>query len=274
MVIPPQVMYFIILTYILLVASFNFQPNTKFNITCISLERSQERKRHIESILSFAKCNYDFFNAVDGNHIITKGKDISEFSRGMDISNYVNRHLDLDRKFHGAAGLKFSSYILLRELEKSSSPKPLLILEDDADLDATFVPEVENMLDKMRDEWDIIILSPSYRIDPSRPYNEETGLTGIKFFTGTYAYLVNGSLKAKKLADFLENCPTNMPIDVLFRAKTLTNEIIGYAFAEPLATHLGDVFHSNIPTSCFVGPVELKNSLYKMAKDQNDRIAN
>ena len=237
-----------------------------FNITCFNLERCKERRNHIDSILTFANCRYNFFNSVDGNMVLTGQKHISEYSEELDISEYFSRQLNMDKKFYGAIGLKLSSYILLRKLEKSGDSKPLLILEDDTDLDAEFVYKVENTLTKMKDPWDIIILSSSYRIDSSRGLNEETGLVGISFFTGTYAYLVNGSKTAKKLADFLEECPPHRPIDVLFRYKTQINEIISYAYANHLATHLGDVFTSTIATSSFVGPAEMKKSLYQTVK--------
>lgn len=248
--------------------SLMIKPNERFDIVCVNLEKDKERKAHMESILSYAKCKYEFFNAVDGHLVLTDQKNISEYSRGLDITYYANTHKFVDEKYHGVVGLKLTSYILYKKLENSGSNKPLLILEDDADLEADFVVRVEDTLSKMGDNWDILILNNNYILkDASVPPDAITGLREIGMFAGTYAYLINGCSTAKKLIDLMDKCSLNRPIDACLGAGCTYSQIKGYAYTTPLATHLGNVFKSNIPTSWFVGPDALNNSLYWLVKN-------
>lgn len=244
----------------------NFKQNTKFDITCVSLARETERRAHINKILTKANCKYKIMDAVYGNFILNGRQNISEYSKDLSVAAYAERHMGAQNKFRGAIGLKLTNYIMMRELERSKSAKPLLILEDDADIEADFVTTVENTLSKMKKEWDIILLTPSFNRDYDRPYDEETGLIGMLFLTGTYGFLINGHVAAKKLADFLEICPVDQPIDNYYGMLCERMDLIGYAYDRHLITHLGNVFQSSIETSWVVYPEQLNNSLYEMTK--------
>lgn len=236
------------------------------------MPNSIRRREHINSILSFSNCEFKIFDAIDGRSVLTGQKLISEYSDSIDLLNYCKKHQGIDKEFYGAVGLKLTSYSLLRDLEKSNDNKPLLILEDDADLEVDFVSKVEETLIKMKKEWDIILLTCPFAADPLRPRDIETGLEGINFFYGTYAYLINGCNSAKKLADLLETCDPALPIDIFFGWKCGNKEIKGYAFTQHIAAHLGNEFESTIETSCFVGHVGLKDSLYWAVKRNSNKI--
>lgn len=243
--------------------------NTKFNITCVSLKREVSRREHINNILSFADTKYRIVNAVDGNEIFSNSENILKYSKNQNFIDYFKKHEDVSENLYGAVGLKLTSYALFREYEELKTEKPLLILEDDVDLELDFVNIIENTLSNMNDNWDIILLTPSYYVDYNRPTNKLTGLRGINFFSGTYAYLINGSRAAKKLADLLENCDPKFPIDFYFGEMSCSRFIIGYAFTTSIATHLGNVFASSIATSDYVGPEKLVNSLYLAELESN-----
>lgn len=251
--------------FILSATVVEMRENSKFDITCISLEREAKRRDHMIRMLDLAGCEFRIFNAVDGNLIISQKKDIKEYCNSLDLTLMVKRHLDLGSRYYGTVGLKLSNYILMRELEQSKSDKPLLILEDDADLEADFVTVIEDMLDKMNKEWDIILLTPRYWADHERPFDENTGLEGMGFFYGTYGMMINGSKSAKKLADFLEVCPPTLPIDDYYGELSKNKKIIGYAFKNQLVTHLGNIFQSTIGTSYPLNPANLKLSLYELS---------
>lgn len=220
--------------------------NTLFDVVCISLARATDRRSYITSFLSSMNLNYRLFNAVDGTAILKKEQHISQYSNGLDMDDMVERHLNVGRKCHGAVGLKFSNYILMNELEKSKNNKPALILEDDVGFDDDLVEIIENMLVKMKEPWDIILLTPSFSPDPSRPLDPETGLKGMIFFYGTYGFIINGYKTAKKLARYLEDCPIRLPIDDYYGALTQQGKLIGYAFEDSLIRHRSDLFKSTI----------------------------
>lgn len=248
------------------ICSVIIKPNEMFDIVVVNLEKNKDRRAHMELILNYAKCKYEFFNAVDGNLILTRQKHISEYSKGFDIGHYVDKHKYVNEKYHGVVGLKLTSYLIYKIMEQSGNTKPLLVLEDDADLEADFVFKLEDMLSKLRDEWDIIILNNNYVLkDNLMPPDGITGLREIGMFAGTYAYLINGCATASKLANLLDICYYTDPIDKCLGAACIYSQIKGYAFTQPLATHLGNIFESNIPTSWYVGPDNLENSLYWMA---------
>lgn len=221
--------------------TYELKPNTSFDIICVNLASEAKRRDHLERMLQYAQCKYRIFSAVDGKALLSGVKSISECT---DLGNYTAKHMHISRKFFGAFGLKATSLIIYREIEKSGSDRPVLILEDDVDLEADFVAEIERMLSRMTDEWDISLLSSVYYNDGSRLASSHTGLKGINFFSGTYAYLVNGARAAGKLARLLENCPPEDPIDFYFGKLSTSKHIHAYAFSRRLATHLGDVFES------------------------------
>jgi GR25 family glycosyltransferase involved in LPS biosynthesis len=244
--------------------------NTDFDIVFINLARERERRAHMNRILSYCKCNYRIFNAVDGNLVFNGKKNINDYSKNYSLAHMVVKHKNTDKKLFGANGVLFSNYIILKELEISKSTKPLLILEDDVDLEVDFVSKVQNTLKSIDHCWDVILLSGDYTKDIKRKHNPKTGLQGSLFFFGMYGFLVNGAKSARKLSLLLENCPIDFQIDIYFGNLAAQGKIKAYAFTTPIASHLGNVFQSTIPTSCHVGPRKLKNSLYAITKKLNN----
>ncbi len=238
--------------------------NTEFDIVCVSLAREIKRKEHLNRILSYCKCNFKIFDAVDGNLVLKGKKNIKDYSKGFDLEGMVEKHKNANARFHGAIGLKLTNHIIMKEIEKSKSIKPVLILEDDADLEADFVLRIQNTLKSIDHDWDIILLSSSYNFDDKRKYNKKTGLRGALFFTGTYGFLINGSKAAKKLSGLLERCPAIQPIDDFYGRESEKGNINVYAFTPHIVSHLGNVFESTIPNSWHVNPIKLQNSLYAL----------
>lgn len=262
----------IFMIHVCLSACLNMITNTKFDISCINLEREADRRMHIDKMLSFANSKYKIFNAVDGCLLLTGKKDITDYIPEYNsnskpiyldsLNKLVEQHKWLSPRYYGTTGLKLSHYIMMKELEGSGNKNPLLILEDDADIEAEFVSIIESSLENMMEEWDIILLTPRYWTDQTRPHNPETKLQGMLFFYGTYGIMVNGAKSAKKIADFIEACPHQLPIDDFYGDLSRSGKLIGYAFTKQLVTHLGDLFPSAIQTSYYLGPAHLNISLY------------
>lgn len=250
---------------ILAVCCINFIRNTKFDISCVSLARETARRVHMNKILSHAGCNYNIFDAVDGEMVLTGRKKITEYSSNIPMGHLINKHINMGPRFHGTTGLKLSHYIMMKQLQNSGSQKPLLILEDDADIEAEFVATVESTISNMKQDWDIILLTPRYWGDHSRPHNPATKLEGMLFFYGTYGFIVNGARAAKKIADFIDVCPPWLPIDDYYGDLSRSGKLIGYAYTKHIVTHLGNIFQSTIATSFPLGPTKLDISLYHAA---------
>ena len=254
---------------------YNIIPNTKFDIVGINLERETARKIHFNKIMAFAKCNYKIFNAVDGEKLKSGEKNISDYCGKIKVT-LNEEEMNLEKKYDGTTGIKLSTYILLREFEELKSDKPLLILEDDVDLEVDFVEMIEQTLSHIDHEWDIILLSKEFRWDSTRPHNPKTGLRGISFFFGLYSILINGQKSAKKFADFIETCPIHLPLDNFYNSILADKKIIGYGYSRYIGTHLGDIFPTCIGTSFFRGPSRLSNSLYTIVNkvESNSKINN
>ena len=63
----------------------------------------------------------------------------------------------------GMVGCKLSHYLNLRRIEISRTKKPVLILEDDVDLEFNFVKKIESVLNKMPEDLDILLISGHYK---------------------------------------------------------------------------------------------------------------
>lgn len=220
--------------------------NRLFDIVCISLVRATDRREYITDFLSSMNLNYRLFNAVDGSAVLRNEQHISQYSNGIDMDCMIRKHLIVSRKFYGAVGLKFSNYILMREIERSESNRPVLILEDDVSFGNDIAEIIEDVIGRINVPWDIILLIPTFFTDPSRPHDSETGLKGMVSFYGTYGFIVDGCKAAKKLADYLEDCPVWHPIDNYYGDLMQQGKIVGYAFADSLVYHRSDLFKSTI----------------------------
>lgn len=265
-------MHILFLLQIAFISCDKFKINSLFDICYVNLERESLRKNHMESLLSTVYCRFSRFNAVDGIDLLENKKSISYYLDPLGLSNIpinISKYSGIDKQLMGMVGCKLSHYINFRRIEKSNSAKPVLVLEDDIDLEADFVDIIEGAIKRAPKDWDIITLTEHYAVDGKKTSLNTPYLHRIGWFVETI-YLVNGARSSKMIADLIElKCSRDCPIDTFLSNESIANTIQAYAFKEKLAIQLRSTFPSAIPNSDPLYPKPLKRSILSvMAKRQ------
>lgn len=269
-------LFTIVFASALQITNYTFKPNESFDIYYVNLESEAKRRTHVETILSAANCNYSRFNAVHGKSLKSGVKKLEDYTSPLGLFDISFPDFsDLPENWMGMVGCKLSHYILLRKIETLKSQKPILILEDDIDIDLNFVQKIETALIYMPSEWDILLVSPHFNSFNQSFLNEnptlqtelcteyfKQNLSRVKCFFETSGFIVNGANAAKNIADLiltkdLKSCP----IDLFLSGEAENQNLIIYALNEKLVIQLTDVFCTSISTSSKIAQLKLCNSL-------------
>lgn len=227
--------------------------NKSFDIVYLNLERHQAKRAHVERMLKHANCTFTRFNAVDGRALFDQTKSILDYTGGIAIAptdESIQQRIDSDNA--GRAGCHLSHLIVLRTIESLRAARPVLVLEDDIDLDEHFAEKVESVLADPPAKWDIILLGAMFRANWwGHPRNKL--LVAGKYDACTHAYLVNGAESASKLAAVINTarCP-GRPVDLLLERAFRNDPSFAYfCFRPMIAVQRRDLFESDIslPTS-------------------------
>ncbi|KAI5187043.1 hypothetical protein NEHOM01_1888 [Nematocida homosporus] len=222
--------------------------NKSFDIVYINLAKHTSKKQYIERMLNYANCSFIRFNAVDGQEIYARTKTLQEYSNGMPIRP-TNRSIRsrINAANAGRAGCHLSHLLVLKTVAMSDSTKPVLILEDDIDLDTLFVAKIEEALANPPDHWDIILLGGMFHTAWwGHPANKH--LRAGKYQACLHAYLVNGSKSAHKIAEAIDkkDCP-GRPVDLIIETAFRDDpDFKAYCFDPMIAVQRRDLFESSI----------------------------
>jgi GR25 family glycosyltransferase involved in LPS biosynthesis len=274
------------LLYILAASPRPAPANAPFDIVYINLARHSARRRHIVRMLSHANCAFSRFNAVDGLELANRNASISDYTCGTTIApDDPSIRSRINPENAGRAGCHLSHLIVLRAIHASRSHRPVLVLEDDIDLDEFFVEKLRHAIANPPEKWDVILLGAIVKKKSwARPRNH---LVPVRYLACLHAYLVNGAPSAATLADAIDtpHCPA-APVDIIIeRAFRHDTAFAFYCFSPMIAVQRRDLFPSDISppppapfyakylknlfSPAFLAP--LKNSLAKAAASAKSR---
>jgi GR25 family glycosyltransferase involved in LPS biosynthesis len=222
--------------------------NRSFDIVYLNLERHEGKKLHIERMLKYANCSFTRFNAVDGQGLCSNNKSIMEYTNGIGIAPTDDSiRQRIDARNAGRAGCHLSHLIVLRGIDASGKDRPVLILEDDVDLDVSFAEKVEDVIASPPEKWDIILLGGMFK-KRWWAHSRNKRLVDGRYQACLHAYLVNGAKSARRLADAIDTtrCP-GRPVDVIIE-RTFRNDqsFAFYCFSPMIAVQRRDLFESDI----------------------------
>ncbi|OAG31163.1 hypothetical protein NEDG_01576 [Nematocida displodere] len=223
--------------------------NKSFDIVYINLARHTAKKEHVEQMLKHANCTFKRFNGVDGKELHKGTKSIKDYTGGIAIEpTDESVYPRLDSNNPGRAGCHLSHLIVLRSIDISGSKRPVLILEDDIDLDVGFVEKVEEALanPELNSMWNVIMLGGLF--DKSWWGRPCKNLVEGKYLACLHAYLVNGAESAKRIADAIDTpkCP-GRPVDLIIEQQFRNDPSFTiYCFSPMIAVQRRDLFESSI----------------------------
>lgn len=177
----------------------------------------------METLLAYSNQTHRRFRAVDGSQLLVNTTSSSltishpYLSTFVDSSLYANHHLNLpptqltgDKA--GEIGCWLSYLFLMREMaaRESASNRPLVILEDDVDLDVNFARHIRVTINSAPDDWDILLCG--YCCLRATDYKTEL-LRGVVSYFATHCFIVRNSTTAERIASKLEHDALPTAID-------------------------------------------------------------
>lgn len=220
--------------------------NQSFDIIYINLKRSNDRNEHMEKLLKYAKCSFSRFEAIDGEALITRDRETLERIKIIArIEDYLKEGKN-DIVFGCMLGSLLSHILVYNKIVNSQSPKPVLVLEDDVDLDVNFVEKLENIFSKNMQDWDILLLSGENLYVENEDPLVIPEIKKVSSFYLNHAYVINGSKAVTKTISFLNNVCYFDSIDILLSIGICINNLQVYATIPELAIQMRDKFKSTI----------------------------
>lgn len=225
--------------------------NRSFDIIYINLERNKDRRKHIEKMLLHAGCSFSRFCAVDGLELCSRRRSILDYTGGVSI---MPTDSDIQQRINtrnaGRAGCHLSHLIVLRHIEVSDTDRPVLVLEDDIDLDEHFVSKVEDVVADPPAGWNVVLLGG---IASAKWWKRRHSryLLEVRYEACLHAYLLNGARSARRVADAIDTrrCP-GRPVDLIIGDAFLDdNSFVFFCFCPMIAVQRRDLFESDITMS-------------------------
>lgn len=230
----------------------NFKPNKMFDICYINMDGEAKRNEHLKALLSVSRCKGQRFSAVNGKELIKDEKKFEKYlsSIKLDAKVDLTKYANLGNHQLGMAGCKLSHYLNYKRIEKTNSTKPVLILEDDVDLECDFVVKIEKALSNMPDGWEVLLITGHFRPENPQPCAPGSPVVKVGYFFELLGYIVNGSTVAKKLTNLIDcRCAPFMPIDLYFAHESTHKHLAVYAMKQKQAIQLRSRFPTAIPSS-------------------------
>ena len=183
----------------------------KLNVYLISMEKDKERRDAITAIIK-----PDIIYAVDGSEL-----DLETLKN----DNIIDSDSNLKK---GEIGCYLSHYNLLKKA--SNNDKPVLILEDDAEIKLDTLEKIYKAIKEAPLDYDLLFLSYNYY--------ENYDYTKINIIYGTQCYIVNNKISKDKIEKLL---PIKKPFDLV------VSSIFNSYIVEPKILELNSNFseHSN-----------------------------
>ncbi|OAG32517.1 hypothetical protein NEDG_02240 [Nematocida displodere] len=246
---PPRLLFLFALLCMHCMFTLSDVTNRSFDIVYISLDRHLHRATRLENMLLYKNCSFWGFNAVDGEELLKNTKSINDYTDGIRIlpTDGSIRHR-ITKENAGMAGRHLSHLIILQGIASSDSDRPILILEDDIDLDVDFVEKIEKVLvdRELNRKWELIMLGAMF--EKYWLYHPCPDLAGGIYQGCLHAYLVNGAKTAKQLVKILDtgNIPgAHIDTSIAELAKSNPGFRI-YCFKTMIAVQRRDLFESTI----------------------------
>lgn len=237
----------------------------------MNLDHRLQKARQTEQMLELANVTYRRFRAVDGREYLKN----SSLPLGQAFSNLTKSTNKLSA---GQIGCWLSYFSLFKEIAESETNQPTLILEDDADLETDFYPTIANTIQRLPQNWDILLCGycclTKYRERHLTAFVSRL-TTRVKKFATTHCMVIRNSTTARNIWARLGDSGLEQPIDMFLHDLTLKRILKVYAFQPPVSVQRRDLLKSDISGSVDFFSPRLKNSLRdRLVLDEDDFYLN
>ena len=172
----------------------------------------------MQTLLTFTNLNYHRFRAVDGAKLFTNTSTsyLSTFNHSSNIRlDFTSRTMELNKSpmRSGEIGCWLSYLFLMREFAEKQYSQPLVILEDDIDIDVNFSRYIQHTIDSAPADWDILLCGYCCLIATN--YKSET-LRSAKSYYATHCFIIRNASTAARIANRLDVERITSPVDRYF----------------------------------------------------------
>jgi GR25 family glycosyltransferase involved in LPS biosynthesis len=223
----------------------------------------------MEAILGHLNFDYRRFTAVDHvelasnpNYLASTFDQVENFKTNQSIllKQTYNRDLSL-----GQVSCWLSYLLLFSQLASVSiSKRPILILEDDVDVEVDFVNQLNEAISSAPPDWDVLLCGYFYLQGDNYT---DTKFQRVNDYAGTHCQLVRDSSVAARLVQKLDLITIEKPVDLILGNLAGSRYLNFYALKDQLAVQMRHVFKTEIYNSGATVQYTLKNSLVQYLKN-------
>ena len=223
--------------------STNQSESISFDVVYMNLDSSVHRARHMKRLLKVVGVkNHRRFRAIDGKQLYTNDSYLKSFSQAENIRFDISSQKATKATNKQAQTSTWLSYLLLfKDFAASSSNQPLLILEDDIDLETDFVKLLGGSIKQAPSDWDILLCGYCClsRLK-SKPFRSKMWIP-VKHFATTHCFVVRNSTVASFIASQIDVTVVEDLIDLYIAKMASTNKLNIYARAAKIAGQRRDL---------------------------------
>jgi len=211
-------------------------------------------------MLDILNLTYRRFSAVDGIEFLKNQTYADRYSFLRQTRIIYSR----ETLSPGQIGCLLSYLALLKEIADSNTRLPVLVLEDDVDLQVDLLKTILTTIPTLQPEWDILLggycCLTKYR---SRNLAElgPNPTHRVKKFATTHCQVFHNSTIAKKIYQKLNQMKLDKPIDMVLHDLTFSKFLNVFALQYQIAIQQRDLFKSDIEKSIGYSKIRLRSSL-------------
>lgn len=200
---------------------------------------------------------YSRFRAVDSHELYNNSFYLDSFDQAKNIK--LKKESDRDTKTLARKATWLSYLFLFKNLASYLSKQPILILEDDIDLEVDFVKQLNNSMKEAPNDWDVLLFGYCC-IEKMlfKPVESKLWIP-VKHFSALHCFVLRNSTVASRIARLIDVEVVNDPIDIFIATMAKSNVLAIYAHVTQIAIQRRDLFGTNNPDSG-----KLDNSLDKL----------
>lgn len=243
----------------------------------------------MERLLNHSNLTYSRFRAVDGNQLYTNRSYLLTFgahSSGIKLMEQKNNTVlpamasMMKSEDGGRVGCWLSYLLLMLEIAASQTSQPVVILEDDVDVDANFAQLINSTIFKAPSDWDMLLCGYCCMTPLGYVSND---FQSVRIYAATHCFIIRNATTAARIAQRLDTAEISSPVDLTLSAlgsQRYDSSIFNlylmfiinsclfryryiniYALINQIAVQRRDIFPSEIPTSGKIEQARLGNSL-------------
>lgn len=214
------------------------------------MDRNGRREQHMKRLLDFlGLATHRRLRAVDGMSLYKNFSYFKSFKHSKSISFDLEQQRAKKNVSSAITAIWLTHLFMLKEYASVRSSRPVVIFEDDVDVEADFVRIVEDSMKRAPDDWEVLLFGYCCTRKKNTTSTDDLLWFPVNYFAMTHCLMVRNSTIADKIARLIDLPVFNNPIDLFLNMLISQDRIVVYAHYKPIAVQRRDLFKSENPKS-------------------------